>query len=72
MMANADNNKLIRIFGVASPESKFAVKPYGNGVTDIEIDGERFRVSYVDYFISDLIPLIKKQNISEKFLEMLK
>jgi len=70
-MGNIDNSKVLRIFGVAYPDSKFAVKPYGNGITDIEIDSKKFRVSYVDYFIEDLISLIKKQNLSKKFIKKL-
>ena len=71
-MANADKNKLIRIYGVTLPESKFRVKPYGHGMTELEIDGDKIFVEYVDYFIDDLISLIKKQDLEKKFLEGLK
>lgn len=71
-MANADRNKLIRIYGVTLPGSKFRVKPYGHGIDEIEIEGEKFMVSYVDYFIDDLIRLIEQQDLENKFLKGLK
>lgn len=70
-MANADKNKLIRIYGVTLPESKFSVKPYGNGIAEIDIEGKKCMVSYVDYFIDDLLSLIKKENLEKVFLKEL-
>jgi len=69
---NKDKNKLIRIYGVTLPESKFVVRPYGHGLTDFEIDGEKLRVTYVDYFIEDLIDLIKKEKLEKEFIKKLK
>ena len=68
-MGNKDKNKIIRIYGVTLPESKFRVRPYGHGTSDIEVEGEILRVSYVDYFIEDIIDLIKQQEKVKEFLK---
>ena len=70
-MGNADKNNLIRIYGITLPESKFRVKPYGHGMTKIVIDAKEVYTSYVDYFINDLIALIKQQNLEKNFLKEL-
>ena len=71
-MGNVDNKKLIRIWGVTLPESKFMVKSYGYGLDDIEIDGKKHRISYVEYRIADLIALIKNQELEKVFIKNLK
>ena len=71
-MANKDSSKLIRIYGVTLAEKEYRVRPYGHGIDKIEIEGKQVMVSYVDYFIEDLIYLIKKNNIAEKIIKELK
>ena len=69
-MANANKNKLIKIYGVTLAEK--GTREYGHGMDKIKIDGEEVFVEYVDYFIDDLISLIKQQDLEEKFLKALK
>ena len=70
-MGNADNSKLIRIFGVTLADTKFIVRPYGHGLNDFEVDNKKVRVQYVDYFIEDLVALIKQQGLQKKFIKEL-
>ena len=70
-MANIDNKKLIKIWGVTLPESKFMVRSYGYGIDDVEIEGKEHRISYVDYYIDDLVALIKKQELEKVFIKKL-
>lgn len=70
-MANVDNKKIIRIWGVTLPESKFMVRSYGYGIDDVEIDGKKHRISYVQYSIDDLIALIKNQELEKVFIKKL-
>ncbi len=69
-MANADKNKLIRIYGVTLAEK--GTREYGHGMDKIKIDDKEVFVEYVDYFIDDLISLIKQQDLEKKFLKALK
>ena len=71
-MANADKNKLIRIYGVTLAGKKYRTKPYGHGAESLNIKGKEVPVEYVDYFIDDLIVLIKHQNLTKKIGEKLK
>lgn len=64
-MANAPKSNLIRIYGVTLGED--VIRSYGHGRTKIKIQGKEFWVQYVDYFISDLISLIKQQGLEKKF-----
>lgn len=68
-MANADKNKLIKIYGVTLANEKYRVRPYGHGMDKIKIDNEEVFVEYVAYYIDDLISLIKKQDLGKKFLK---
>ena len=69
-MANADNRKLVKIYGVTLAEK--SVRPYGHGVDDIEIDGKIVKIGYVDYFIDDLVALIKNQKLEKVIIKKLK
>jgi len=66
-MGNIDNRKIMRIYGVTLAEKQ--TRPYGHGLDKLKIDGEEVLVQYVDYFIEDLIALIKNQKKERRFRE---
>lgn len=63
-MGNINNSKLIRIYGVTLPDPKYRVRPHGHGTE--KIDDEWF--SYVDYYIDDLVGLIKNQELEKRIM----
>lgn len=69
-MGNADKDKLIRIYGVTLAEK--GTRPYGHGTDKIKVDNKEVFVDYVDYFIDDLVALIKQQDLTKKIGEKLK
>lgn len=69
-MANVDNKKLIRIYGVTLAEK--GTRPYGHGLDAVVIEGKEVLIEYVDYYIEDLISLIKGQKKSKEFIKKLK
>ena len=73
-MGNIDNSKIIRIYGVTLAESGGRTRPYGHGRTKFKSEdnkGIEMFVDYVDYYIDDLIALIKKEKLEKVFLKKL-
>lgn len=68
-MANKNNKGLIKIYGVTIADEKCRTRAYGHGATKIDIDGKEIYVQYVDYFIDDLIDLIKQQNLEKEIIK---
>ena len=67
-MTQTTSEKLIRIYGVEIPlDPDHGVRPYGNGTAEIE--GKR--ISYVDYFINDLVGLILNQGLTDIIIKKL-
>ena len=66
-MANANRSNLIRIYGVTLAEKQGRIRPYGHGMEKFE----EHLIQYVDYFIEDLIALIKNQGLKEKIIGLL-
>ena len=66
-MANTNNKKIIRIYGVTMPRPEARLRPYGFG--EEEVDGER--VAYVDYFIKDLVDCIDKSGLKNIIIKKL-
>ena len=66
-MGNVNNSKLIRIYGVTLASVDNRVRPYGHGA--ITMDNER--IEYVDYFIEDLVKLIKNQGLEKRIIDKL-
>jgi len=74
-MANVPEQNLIRIYGVTLADINGRIRAYGHGRTKFKSDDNKgidIFVDYVDYFIEDLISLIKQQGKEKKFLEGLK
>jgi len=67
-MGNINKGKIIRIYGVTLAKEGGRTRSYGHGRTKID---DVF-VDYVDYFIDDLISLIKQQNLENKIIRNLK
>ena len=70
-MANANNKKLIKIYGVTLANKECRTRAYGHGSEKIEIDSGEIFVDYVDYFIDDLVVLIKNQELEKQFIAKL-
>lgn len=71
-MANADKRGLIRIYGVTLASIDARTRPYGHGRTKLDeiipdVVEKDVWVEYVDYFIEDLIALIKNQKLEKEF-----
>lgn len=69
-MSNADRTNLIRIYGITIGEG--CPRPYGHGREKFDFGKGEVWVDYADYFISDLVALIDKQNLKDKFIKDLK
>ena len=70
-MANADKSNLVRIYGVTLADEKYRVRPYGHGVDKILIEGKEVMIEYVDYFIDDLVNLMKNQKLDKIIIKKL-
>ena len=68
-MGNKNNKEIIRIYGVTLADK--GTRPYGHGMDEIEIDGKMVMIEYVDYFIDDLVALIKKYGLEKKIIKRL-
>jgi len=66
-MGNISRDKIIKIYGVTLPLSKGVVRSYGFGLTKINEEW----VAYVDYFIDDLVSLIKQQGLEKQIIDKL-
>ena len=74
-MANADKSNLIRIYGVTLANADARTRPCGHGRTKLDEiipDVEKgVWVEYVDYFIEDLVALIKNQKLEKEVIKKL-
>ncbi len=68
-MGNIKNTKIIKIYGVTMPRFENEIRPYGHGRMKVPGTDEWFE--YVDYFIDDLVALIKKQGLEKEIIEKL-
>lgn len=68
---NKNKSEIIRIYGVTLASKDSRTRAYGHGRTKIDDVLDVF-VEYVDYFIDDLIILIKQQNLDKKIINKLK
>ena len=70
-MGNINNTKIIKIYGITLARPEGRARAYGHGRTKLEIDGEDTWIEYVDYYIDDLIILIKNQGLEKVFIKKL-
>ena len=65
------NKKTIRIHGVTIAKNGASIRAYGYGRSKYIINEKEVFIEYVDYFVEDLIGIIKKQNLSDEIIKKL-